>query len=1100
MSISTSKAMALLAYLAVSGQAHSREALATLFWPEYDRARAFANLRRTLWLLNKALGKAWLDVNAETARFRHEAGVWLDVTAFRDYLAACPTGGQTGAEVCPTCLKSLAEAATLYRDDFMAGFTLPDCPVFDEWQFFEREGLRAELAGALQRLAHCHAARHEYAPAIAHARRWLALDPLQEAAHRQLMRLYAWDGQRAAALRQYQECARILEEELGGQPEEATIRLNEDIQVGRPPAPSGEPGQVPLAPVPRKNLPSRLTPFVGREAELTEIARLFQDPDCRLLTLVGPGGVGKTRLALEAAARQADFCPSLYSHGVHFVPLAGVSAAEFVVPTIASTLGFSFYEREGANAQQQLLDYLRQKHMLLLLDNLEHLLYEAGLLPEILDQAPGVRLLVTSRERLNLQAEWVLEVKGMTYPGEEPVESLAGYDAVQLFVRRAGQVDAGFSPSNETIPDLSRICRLVDGLPLAIELAAAWTRMLSAREIAEHLSGELGRGLDLLTTPLRDVPDRHRSLRAVCDHSWSLLSAEEQKAFAQLSVFRGGFRREAAEQVAGARLPLLLALVDKSLVRPGLPDRYDVHPILQEYTAEKLAENPRAEAEARDRHGAHFLAFLRHREGALKGTGQLEALAEIGADLDNVRAAWQWAIAQGRVEEIRGAAAGLWHFYRMRSLFEEGERAFARAAGMLEARAGQGTDADVALGLALAFQGRFCIRRFCLEEGAAAVQRGLSILRRLDAQEELGLAVSFAFQGGVADSFAEAELLFEESLTINRALGRQWEVAFNQLQFNEGMAVDWRGLGDQQALKQYLEESYAISRELGDRWLAAAALVYMAEYSCSRGAIGEGIQDLQEGLVVMREIGDGQSVQYILDNLGYYARVLGRYDEARQYHRESLEVAGDVGDGLGVAGSLDNLGLVALDEGDYQEATDYFEQGLAVRRQLGRAWETGFSLRHLGDAALARGDVDEALRRYRELLDIAEGFEWLQVDAWRSLGEAHLARGDVAEAKERLRTALDLAVRSEALDELLDVLRAVAELAAGRGETEWAVEVLTHAVGHPDSDVQVRTRSEELLADLASRLPPEAADAAQERGRAKALDEVVQASLHVLKL
>jgi predicted ATPase/DNA-binding SARP family transcriptional activator len=1093
--ISTRKAMALLAYLAVTKQAHSREALATLFWPEFDQSRALANLRRTLWILNNALGEGWLEVDAETAALRSKTDIWLDVDAFRRLLAESQAHDHGEAELCATCLPTLMEAVQLYDDDFMAGFTLPDCPAFDEWQFFEREGLRAELAGALQRLVGWYTSQAEWATAITYARRWLALDPLQEPAHRALMRLYAWYGQRAAALRQYDECVRLLDEELGLPPEEETTRLYEAIQtkqLGPPPgggAPSEAlPAELSQPPTPPDNLPSQPTPFVGRKEELAEIARLLEDPDCRLLTLVGPGGVGKSRLALEAAAAQLDHSPGRYPEGVYWIALAPVTSTDSVVPAIAAALDFSFYPREGETPKQQLLNYLCEKKMLLLLDNFEQLMDGADLITEILDCAPGLRLLVTSRERLNLQPEWVYQVRGLRYPREESVESLEEYDALQLFLRRARQVDAGFAPSGSQIPGLIRICQLVDGMPLGIELAAPWVKMLSCGEIA----AEIERSLDFLATSMRDVPERHRSLWAVCEHSWALLTEKERRAFAALSVFRGGFGREAAERVTGARLPLLSALADKSLLRPDPSGRYDLHPLLHQYAAERLEEDPQAEAEAHDRHSAYYLSFLQQRESALKGADQMQALTEIGTDLDNVRAAWGWAIAQGRVAEIRGAASALWLFYERRSLLEEGEQAFARAVAMLEARADQGADEDVALGLVLAFQGRFCIRRFCLEDGAAALRKGLPLLRQLGAQEELGLILSFAFWDGVAEDFAEAEAHLRESLAINRALGQRWEAAFALLEFTSAAATDWRGLVPDRSIRQYLQESHQLGRELGDRWVASAALGYMGEYECSRGVYQEGMQHLEESLAVMREIGDGQSEQYLLDNLGYYARQMGQYDKARQHHHQSLQVAAEVGDGLGVAGSLYNLGLLAYDEGNYEEAEDYAEQSLALRRQLGRAWETGYSVQLLGHIALARGTVEEALRHYRAFLDAAQGFEWMQVDAWRGLGEAYLAGGDVAQAGRHFCTALDLAARIEAPGEMLDTLRAVAQLAAARGEIEWAVEVLVHVLSHTDIYVGVRVKAETLLDDLASTLPPETGDAAQERGRAKSLDTVVR--------
>ncbi len=323
--VDTHKATALLAYLAVTGQAHSREALAALFWPDYDQHRAYANLRRTLWAINKALGAAWLEADADTVGLASApatdaagTGVWVDVVEFRARLAeggaaggkAAPRHGHAAAESCPACLAALAAAASLYRDDFLSGFNLRDSPNFDEWQYFQSETFRRELAGALERLAAGHAAAGDHEPAVGYARRWLALDPLQEPAHRALMRAYAAAGQRNAALRQYAECARVLQAEVGAAPEAETTALYEQIKTASPsaaPAPSQAQIRTPHAAsaAAPANLPVPPTPFVGRQSELAEIAAALADPACRLLTLVGPGGIGKTRLAIQAAGSQA---------------------------------------------------------------------------------------------------------------------------------------------------------------------------------------------------------------------------------------------------------------------------------------------------------------------------------------------------------------------------------------------------------------------------------------------------------------------------------------------------------------------------------------------------------------------------------------------------------------------------------------------------------------------------------------------------------------------------------------------------------------------------------------------------------------------------
>ena len=384
-----------------------------------------------------------------------------------------------------------------------------------------------------------------------------------------------------------------------------------------------------------KNLPAPRTSFVGRASELDEIDRLLEDPDCRLLTLVGPGGAGKTRLALEAAARRIE----RYPHGVHFVPLVSVASPEFLAPAVAESIQFAVDgAHSGFSAQEQLLDYLGERSTLLVLDNFEHLVDGADLLGEIIERAPKVELLTTSRERLNVQSEWVLDVHGLGLAEN----GNGGSGALRLFVERATQVEPGFSLDDDERTEARRICRLVEGLPLGIELAASWVSVLSCAEIAD----EIERNIDFLATSMRDVPERHRSLRAAFDQSWRLLSGEQQDVLARLSVLRGDFGREAAAAVAGADLRLLSDLVSKSLVRRSDFGRYELHELLRQYAAEKLAAgSPDALAATRERHARHYLGVLDERRGALVGKGVVQARDELRRELDNLRVAAEWAVA-----------------------------------------------------------------------------------------------------------------------------------------------------------------------------------------------------------------------------------------------------------------------------------------------------------------------------------------------------------------------------------------------------------------------------------------------------------------------
>ena len=389
------------------------------------------------------------------------------------------------------------------------------------------------------------------------------------------------------------------------------------------------------------NLPPQPTPFVGRNPEIKEIVNRLTDQNCRLLTLVGPGGIGKTRLAIESTHQ---FTKSDFEHGIYYVPLAPLISAENIVTTIINVLGIHSGDQE--KPEETLVNFLTQRNLLLVMDNFEHVLTGIAIVTEILNRAPRVKILVTSRETLNLSAEHIWHVEGMYYPDIEEPDDINQYDALNLFIERALQVHRNFSPSDEQL-EIIRICQLVDGLPLAIELAVSWLKTLSCQDIIKQLE----RGIDFLTSRHRDIHERHRSIRAVFDHSWNLLTPDEQAVYPYLAVFRGGFTLQAAEQVAGADLITLSGLVEKSMIRRDASDRYDIHELLRQYGEEYLVVHDDLD-KANEVHLSYFANFMSDRVPDLQGRRQIESLNEVRADFDNIRVAFQYASQESNYTKL----------------------------------------------------------------------------------------------------------------------------------------------------------------------------------------------------------------------------------------------------------------------------------------------------------------------------------------------------------------------------------------------------------------------------------------------------------------
>ena len=646
------------------------------------------------------------------------------------------------------------------------------------------------------------------------------------------------------------------------------------------------------------NLPPQSTPFVGRASELTGIASRLADPACRLLTLVGPGGIGKTRLALQSAAGQVE----AFRHGVYFVPLAPLASADLLIPAIAEALNFTFYQRD--NPGKQLLNYLREKNILLVMDNFEHLTASAGWLSEILVASPQTKILTTSRERLNLREEQIFQVDGMYFPSQhQEEEGLEEFSSVKLFLQSARRTLPGFDLAPEELACVARICRLVQGTPLGIEMAAGWLRSLSCQEIANEIEASL----DFLETNLRDVPDRHRSLRAVFDYSWDLLTEAERQTLARLSVFQGAFQRETIDAIMDmelgapkqALLSLLGALVDKSLLRRNTDNTYELHSLMRGYARERLDADPQVAARTRNLHASYFINLLARSEPALHGREQPKAMRQVAACMDDIRAAWLWALSQGQWQKAEAGLDSLYLFFDLRSREEDGMHFFREA-------------------------------RTLLTHCPGADSERLSL--RMD--------IRFAAVCVAVSQFEEARPLLETSLAVAHQMGLPIEVALIHTIMGRIAWIE----GDYKKSILYERQALDAYRQLQRTVDVALCLDRLGTSAWSMGDYVSAHQFLQESLGLLKPDGAPGYLARILDHLGVVARDNGNQESALTYFQESQEKL----DGLDATGQLvfvtNHLAGIMLMTGHAVQAVAQFEYCIALSREIGHRRALAYNL------------------------------------------------------------------------------------------------------------------------------------------------------------
>ena len=1301
MSIGRRKVVALLAYLAHTGQPHTREYLATLLWPSHDQSGALKNLRRDLGRMKQFVGEAVLQADRLQIGLERQNGLEVDTAVFQTLLQTAASHSHLNSAPCQDCLATLTQAADLYNGDFMSGFNLSDSPEFDEWQFFERESLRQKLGEALQQLLAWHTVLADFEKGIEYGRRWLALDPLHEPAQRELMKLYAWAGQHSAALRQYENCVQLLEEELGVEPEpetdllyeaikkrdlppppqveadsepvelstanlltpaerfvikeslkngghgqlffghdrlqdqpvvikrirpelmhhteeyvarfkreaEALRQLNhpnivamldmftadeqqtivmeyvaggslrelldatgalpieqvldialeladalsrahhlgiihrdlkpdnvllaedgtprltdfgiarlerEDIRLtptgsilgspaymspealrgepldaradiwsfgmivyemlaGRrpftgeqltaimisilndpvpvvaeelPDLPEGfapllqqmlvkerdgrlssmrqvaaeleairagtwQPGLTPLVmPTKPQNLPTPATPFVGREAELDDICQLLtEQADSRVLTVVGVGGSGKTRLILAAAAQMQPH----FADGVFFVPLAPLKTADELVPTIAESLSLRLAGSD--EPLQQLMRSLQQKELLLVMDNFEHLLAGVPLVSQLLQAAPKMKVLASSRERLQLAGERIFGLDGLVVPQTDTAVTQTSHSAVTLFLQQVNLVRQSNGLQPEEWPQVIRICQLVDGMPLALVLAAGWADMLTFAEIGD----EIAQGLDFLETDLQDLPARQRSMRAVFDSSWKRLTAQEAAVLPKLALFGGGFTREAAQTICGTNLRLLRQLMNRSLITTDTQQRYMMHELLRQYALEQL---PAAEEPAlQHRFVSYYSEWMAQRLHDIQRETFHLALQEITVEQGNLSLAWHWLLTAVTIEalDLMPPFAEAWQFY----YYLKGPMVTAQALYV----------------------------------------DGLKLLQTAAAQKPINdPALESVYKTAVANLHTK--------------------VAYFSF-----------ALGDYALVDQHLTLAMPWLEESNDEHLLACAYNCWAKASVLRGQRDLAQEQLEHALHLARKTDDFFIMADAQKVLGVVAVDAGDYELTHNLYQKSLALFQRQNFAPGIAMVMHNIGTAYSRQGETHLAMEAYKEGLAFAQKAGYERMVMESMGAIGGMYRQSGDYEKSESHLQQSIEMARkmGDKRIMASHMKNVGMTYLDWGDVVKAKRMLKSGLEVSWEAETYPDALSIISVFARAIAQQGKLQGALEMLLFVQTQKDTArlIDLET-NQSIVDDLLAELPDDLVTQAHEAAASLTLPKLIK--------
>ncbi|MCB0063542.1 MAG: NACHT domain-containing protein [Caldilineaceae bacterium] len=1015
--IRSQKQLALLVYLASEHQtAHSRETLLALLWPDKPRASAQNMLRFTLShlrSLNKTLAKGGtalpplIVADRQTVQLHPAWVMRADTNHFQQLLASTRQHNHTDRSQCAACQATLRQAVALYQGEFLGGFSLDECAAFEEWIFMQREQIYLLVREAYRDLAIHAEATDDLTSALTYVQQQIALDSLCEPAYRQQMRILHRQGERSAALAIFERCRSLLNEDLGLDPEPETLALHMQILAGEDAfaAPMEvSPAQIespsPAARV-LHNLPHQLTQFIGREAELTQLQQRLQGGDSRLISLVGQGGIGKTRLALQIAASNLH----LFGNGVFFVPLAGVQDASAIPATIMDALGLPFVAG-AASPAQQLLAALAERHLLLVIDNFEQLMDGVDLLLDLLQAAPQVTLLVTTREQLNCQAEDLFELSGLAVPGDNNLADAGNYAAVRLFCERAHRLHKKtFKLTEETYPDVVQICQLVEGMPLAIELATTWLGHFTCADLAAALA----ENQPMLATTQRDLPARHRSMQTVFDHSWQMLSEREQQILSQIALCQGRFSAQIATQLTGASLLDLTSLRYKSFLRIADAGYYDLHPLIRSFALATLDATTLAQTE--DRLATLYLGQVAAQQAALEGATPQEALLCIGRELDNIQQAWEWAVSHRRSDLLLQGVAALGGYYTATGRNAECAARFLPLAQRLMA-AWDGVDgadgADEVDKLLCAH----LLDKVChalqwlgkLVEARKWAQTMVAVAQTLATHEQELVAQAFVHWGKALDEVgraAEAVEKYEAALTAARQLANIPLIGNILIELSHA----YRALDKHRETEEVLLESLRLQHSpQGNRLIEQRSLLYLSVCKRNEGDFQGDRSYLIAAADLSKLTGNRHVEMRLLDALGINYGLVGNYQKALEYHGASHRIAQDIHQPVQESHTMRHMCTVHRKLGNLALAEDCGLESLRVALAHEMPLEINCARIYLGLVWLAADKLAEAHHAFQLAYEgwQAQGAVTPSWEAIVGLAMVDLRSGKAGRAVERI--------------------------------------------------------------------------------------------------